>query len=77
MWCSRLNARCSTGLDEEELEDPAFKQAGPTERILALLDEAEATLPRDELASRIMTIADEAFAALTSANLTVNGEARE
>ena len=77
MWCSRLNARCSTGLDEEELEDPAFKQAGPTERIFALLDEAEATLPRDELASRIMTIADEAFAALTSANLTVNGEARE
>lgn len=76
IWYSRLNALRSTGLDEEELEHPAFKQAGATKRILALLDEAEGALPRDELVRCIMAIADEAFPAFTGAGSTVKGEAR-
>lgn len=70
----------SAGLDQEEVkddEDDAFKQAGTTERILALLDEAEGTLPRDKLVSRIMAMADEAFAPFAGAGLAVNNEARK
>ena len=75
LFCTRGSLRFrSTGLDEEELEHPAFKQAGTAGRILALLDKAGSTLARDELISHITAIAHDAF---PGAALAVNGEARE
>lgn len=78
MPCIELHDRLTRlGFDEEEFEHPAFKQAGTAERMLALLDEAEATLPRDKLVSRIMAMADEALAPFIGAGSAVNNEARK